>query len=68
VKKGLRKWNVVFLVDASVSIDVYAYDEAAARVAAWGKVNDHITLCSECSGKLDVGETYEISEITEIKS
>lgn len=61
----MKKWQVVFILDASKTVEVEAETREAAEQLAWERVGNP-TLCHYCAGNIDLGDPTEISEITEI--
>lgn len=61
----MKKWSVLFLVDASVSVEVEAETKQEARELA-SSVVESPSICHYCSNHIDVGDIMEIAEITEI--
>jgi hypothetical protein len=62
----MKKWAVMFALGASMSVEVEAETQEEAEKKAWEKAQ-FPTLCHHCSNEFDIGEPFEITEITEVE-
>jgi hypothetical protein len=62
----MKRWIVMFALEASMSVDVEADTQEEAEKKAWKKA-EFPTLCHQCSDQFDLGDPIAITETMEIE-
>lgn len=61
----MKKWSVMFSVDATVTVEVEAETKEQARGLAQAMVETP-SICHQYSKQMEVGEVMEILEVIEV--
>jgi hypothetical protein len=62
----MKKFRVMFSVDATVSVEVEAENRESAAEMAW-EIASSPCLCHQCADEVETGDLIEVLDIAEVE-